>query len=332
VVDATGADLALAATSAIDSSVSATPAPAAADSTAGGNVGIGASVAVHVVTALTQASVGNNALVHAGDLTLESTSSHIVTTQATGGAAGGTAITPVVAVTITNLTTNAALGPNVSLTMTGNFAARAIDNGSPVTTHADGDAKGQNAAVGASVAVSYADHKVLASTASSFDALGHTVELRASGNSSTETSATASANGASDASSGAATPDLQVASQRSLGNGSASGNGATGSGTGSAPPASSSSGSMTAAAAVAVNIANTTSSADLPSGLTISSAGLTLWSSAATDAKANADGSATAARGPPTTIGAAVAINYANVTNSATVRREGAGGASARVL
>ena len=331
-VDATGTDLAFAATSAIDSSVSATPAPAAVDSTAGGNVGIGASVAVHVVTATTEAKIGHNAGVTADDVTLESTSTHTVTTQATGGAAGGTAITPVVAVTITTLTTSATLGTGVTLGITGNFAAHAIDNGSPVTTQADGDTNGENAAIGASVAVGYADHKVLATTASSFDALGHTVEFRASGNSATDTSATASANGSSDASSGAATPDMQVASQRTLGNGAASGNGATGSGSSPIPPASSSSGSMTAAAAVAVNIANTTSSADLPSGLTINSAGLTLWSSAATDAKANADGSATAARGPPATIGAAVAINYANVTNSATVAGTANGPATVKAL
>ena len=234
--------------------------------------------------------------------------------------------------TITTLTTSATVGASVALTITGNFAARAIDNGSPVVTKADGDAKGENAAIGASVAVGYADHRVLATTASSFDALGHTVEFKASGNSSTETSATASANGASDASSGAATPDMQVASQRTLGNGTASGNGATGSGSGSTPPASSSNGSVTAAAAVAVNVANTTSSASLPSGLTINSGGLTLWSSAATDAKANADGSATAARGPPATIGAAVAINFANVTNSATVAGTANGPATVKAL
>src|SRR5207244_5318463 len=74
-VDATGADLVVAATSALDSSVSATPAPAAVDSTAGGNVGIGASVAVHVVTANTEATVGHDAQVTANDLTLEATSS-----------------------------------------------------------------------------------------------------------------------------------------------------------------------------------------------------------------------------------------------------------------
>ena len=59
----------------------------------------------------------------------------------------------------------------------------------------------------------------------------------------------------------------------------------------------------------------------IPTGVTVGANALTIWSAAATDAKANADGTATAARAPPsgTNIGAAIAINLANVTNSATV-------------
>ena len=78
-IDATGTDLRFAATSALDSTVSATPAAAALDDTTAGNVGIGASVAVHVVTQTTDASVGDDATVAADDLTLEATSSHNVT-------------------------------------------------------------------------------------------------------------------------------------------------------------------------------------------------------------------------------------------------------------
>ena len=317
-IDAAGIDVRFAATSALDSTVSATPAAAAADDTTGGNVGIGASIAVHVVTQTTDASVGDGASVAADDLTLESTSSHNVDTSAVGGAAGGTAITPVVSVTISNVTTTATVGETVVLTLTGNFAARAVDLSSAVTTAADGDATGTNAAIGASVAVGLSEHVVTATTGSGFLTVG-TIEFRASGNSSTETNATASANGAGGAGS-SSTPDEQLDSQRTLGNTVATTNGATGSGTNSStPPASSSSGSITAAAAVSVNILRSTSSASLPSGVTVGSGGLTVWSSALSDAKANADGSATAARGPPATIGAAVAINRADVTNSATV-------------
>ena len=221
-------------------------------------------------------------------------------------------------VTISNVTTTATVGETVVFTLAGNFAARAVDLSSAVTTQADGDATGTNAAIGASVAIGLSEHVVTATTDSDILMVG-TVEFRASGNSSTETNATASANGAGGEGSGA-TPDAQLGSQRTFGNTVASNNSTTGSGSNSGtPPASSSSGSITAAAAVSVNILKSTSSASLPPGLRIDSGGLTIWSSALSDAKANADGSATAARGPPATIGAAVAINRADVTNSATV-------------
>src|SRR5439155_1197203 len=100
------------------------------------------------------------------------------------------------------------------------------------------------------------------------------------------------------------------------------------------PPANSSSGAISVAAAVSINIAKTSSSSSLPAGITVGSAGLSLWSSASTDATANADGTATTARGAPsgTSIGAPVAINYATVTNSATVAGTANGPATVRAL
>src|SRR6185295_14851357 len=114
----------------------------------------------------------------------------------------------------------------------------------------------------------------------------------------------------------------------------ASANGVSGAGSGapSTPPASSSDGSITAAAAISVNIAKSTTSADLPSGLIFGSSGFTVWSSAAADAKANADGSATAARAPPLTLGAAVSINYARMTNTATIAGTANGPATVKAL
>ena len=174
---------------------------------------------------------------------------------------------------------------------------------------------------------------MVATTASSFSTPGH-VEFGASGASSTLTEAKASANGAAAEGSGAPDVNHQVASQRSFGTGVRTANGGSGDSAPTTPPASSSSGAISVAAAVSINIAKTSSSSSLPADVSVSAGSLSFWSSASSDAKANADGSATTARGPPsgTSIGAAVAINYATVTNSATVAGTANGPATVRAL
>ncbi len=329
-VSAPNADLRFAASSSLDSTASS---GAAADATTGAKTGIGASVAVHIVDDHTRAVLEDGSNVTAHDLTLEATSNRSVATSAQGGAAGGTAVTPVVAITYSGFSTEASVGTGVTLDISGNLVARATDTSAPVTTSAEGDALGTNTSVGAALALGIADHSVTATTRSSFSTPG-SVEFGASGSSGTATEAKASANGA--AAEGSGTPDVnhQVASQRSFGSGVRAANGGGGDSAPATPPANSSSGAISVAAAVSVNIAKTSSSSSLPAGVSVSAGSLSFWSSASTDAKANADGSATTARGPPsgTTIGAAVAINYATVTNSATVAGTANGPATVRAL
>src|SRR5205814_9110717 len=139
---------------------------------------------------------------------------------------------------------------------------------------------------------------------------------------STATTAEASADGSKPRGApGTATPAAQNGSRRSFACSLASNNGATTPTLPATPPAQTSGGGISVAAAIAVNIASTTSSATLPAGISVGAGALTISSAASTDAKADADGTATAARAPPsgTNIGAAIAINLANVTNSATV-------------
>ena len=154
-VGATGTDLSFTATGGLDSTASATPALAPADDTPGAT-GIGASVAIHIVTQKATATVGDGATVSADDLSLDATNSHGVVTIARGGAEGGTAVSAVVAVTFSTLETTAAVGNTVALTLTGNFKAHATDLSGAVSTSASGDADGSGAAVGASVALNVA--------------------------------------------------------------------------------------------------------------------------------------------------------------------------------
>ena len=59
--------------------------------------------------------------------------------------------------------------------------------------------------------------------------------------------------------------------------------------------------------------------ATINAGVVVNAGGVSLATAANSDALTSADGSATIERGPPATIGAAIAITVANVTNSSTV-------------
>src|SRR5438128_5114730 len=84
--------------------------------------------------------------------------------------------------------------------------------------------------------------------------------------------------------------------------------------------ASSSDGSVSVAAAVSINIAFTRSEAWIQDGRAISAGGaVTIKSSANTDAAAGADGTAVASGSDGVGVGAAIAINYVELTNSSTV-------------
>src|SRR5262249_15820860 len=90
----------------------------------------------------------------------------------------------------------------------------------------------------------------------------------------------------------------------------------------SSPSASNSSGSVSVAAAVGINLANASSRAYIPTGITINAGtgALTLKTSANTDAKAKGDGSASVTGGSGVTVGVGVAVNLANVVNEAGVQ------------
>jgi hypothetical protein len=110
-----------------------------------------------------------------------------------------------------------------------------------------------------------------------------------------------------------------INSERGFGDDFAQDNGSAGGGDeGGDTTASTSDGGVSVAAAVSVNIAITKSRAWIVDGLTIVAGGmLSVKSSANTDSFASGDGSAVSVGDDGTAIGAAVAINYVEITNTA---------------
>ena len=310
--------VAITATSRANSDVSAMP----ADSTvSASSVGIGASVAVALVDDTTAASIFGT-LNGGGNVALAATTEHALDVHAKTGAAGGdVAVVPSVAIALSNITTLAFVTSGTALNIGGAFSASA-DQSASAKTAAEGDAQGADAAIGVTLALTIANHRSEATLARDLTATG-AVSLSADGSSDTAADATASASGAPGESSGGATGngvDQEVASQRSFADATSSSNG--GSGTGGADPtprASTSSGGVSVAAAVAVNLAKSWSRATLVGPITVNAGGrFTLATSANTDAFAGADGTAvTQSGGGGVSIGVAVAINKADIVNTA---------------
>ncbi|MBK8460096.1 MAG: hypothetical protein IPL43_07840 [Micropruina sp.] len=312
-----GASLSLTAGSNLITTVTAAPQPGANPST-DGNLGIGASVALTVIAPSTSAGLANGAgLIGADDLDLTASALGAHPTTATGGAAGGTAVAAVVAITISNATTIARIGTGALLSLGGTLQLTASQSVS-ITTSATGDAVGANAAIGAALALTVANHLVQAEVARSITA-GGLIDLSATGADSSTTSASASANGAPADGSGTPSPDAQAAGQRGFGDSAAAANGVGGSGTQQTPPAQGSGGPVAVAAAIAINLITTHALATIMPAVVVTAGGVTLATAANTDALTTADGTATIERGPPASIGVAVAITLADVTNSSTV-------------
>lgn len=310
--------------------------------TAGGKVGIGASVAVNVVANRSLAEIADGASVSgAGSVALEATGDHVVNTAATAGSAGGIAITPSAAVAVVNNSTTADFGGGPAITTqvvngsSGDITLVARQTASEATT-ASGSATGGTAAVGAAVAVAVVNDTVLATSRRDIDGAGN-VTLSASGASLGTVEATASAAGGKTSDDAGATDSsgkkkeddsvddklsgllkLGTDNQEAAGVGDSDQQAATSGDVSddSKPSASTSEGKVAVAAAVGVNIATHKTQAVLPDALSISAGkGLTLSSANNTDGQVTTNGTTvgTAAVG----IGAAVSINLVKSSNQA---------------
>ncbi|MFK4838069.1 hypothetical protein ACI3KY_20270, partial [Microbacterium sp. ZW T2_14] len=188
-VTAPGADLAFAATADNDTIARALP-----GTLAGATTGIGASIALNIANDRAIAEVGDGAtLTGVADLSLTAQSTSPATAEAQGGVASEAAISTVMAVNISNVTTLSRLGTGSPLTLTGTYTSTATQT-APVVTTATGNVSAEDgAAVSAVIALTFADHAVRAELARDLTAAA--VTLKATGMASSATTASASAAG-----------------------------------------------------------------------------------------------------------------------------------------
>src|SRR4029079_14795179 len=160
--------------------------------------GVGASVALNIGLTDAHALVGNATKVDgAHDVKLASDTENTLTTDATGGAKGGTAVTPVVAISISDNDVSSTLGTLTgATTLTGALDASATHKGGATTT-ATGDTKSGDTGVGISLALTVATDSAIATTARNIDA-GGAVSFRARSTSYAASRAKASVAGGED--------------------------------------------------------------------------------------------------------------------------------------
>src|SRR5262249_50504314 len=174
---------------------SAVPKDGGAD---GSKTGVGISVAFNYGENSTLALLGNNTeLDGAHNLTLSASSDQEMSSEAKSGAKGGTAVTPAVAISISDNETDATVGNDGlahPISIAGNFSATASLTSS-VQTSAQGDTQSDDTGVGISIAVTVANDNSLATTGRDLHADG-TMGFSASTTSSSESSAKASVAGA----------------------------------------------------------------------------------------------------------------------------------------
>jgi hypothetical protein len=316
-------DVTLKADSEVSNIAKAQPTDGGGDGT---KVGVGISVAVNYAQNTTSALIADgSSITGANNLSVDANSAQDMSTESKNGAKGSTAVTPVVAVSITANDTSATIGSGSLLTIGGNLEAKAALN-DQVSTSAEGDTQSDDTGVGISIAVGVVNDNALATTGRGLAATG-TVTLSASAISGSEVVAKASVKGGqADDSSGShadggsnQSVDNSTNKQTGFADGKAKekDSGAKGAEGASNDKGSTSDGGVSVAGAVSVAIENASAKAYVPDGGSISAGGmLSVTSAANVDGHAIADGSASTSSGG-TGVGVAVSVNVANLVNQA---------------
>ena len=300
------------------------------------SVGVGASFALNLNFNDTTAQINNGADISgsAASATVEAIGTHRTTTEAKNGAKGGTGIGAAVAVVISEADTKAYVGTSgTTLNTTGDIAVSS-QHTNILDTKVSSEAAGDDAAVGASVGVNYAGDTNNAQIARNMHSTGGAVSLTALLDFTSALDVHASAGGGDSGDS----DDADAEADQKTNNNSNTGGGkqmeSAGSNTDSANSESTTQsgvsgeggdggggGGVGVAAAIAINIARLTNTATVTDGADLTGTGaVTLSAQASIDSKAQADGmSVNLSDSAGTVISAAVALNFANVTNTATV-------------
>ena len=281
------------------------------------------------------AEVANDGVVSsAHDAKLSATSSHEATTQAKSGSKGDTAVTPTIAIAVVNDEAVAQLGTGGSLSITGALDAEATEKGKTETT-SEGDTTSGKTGVGVSLALTVANDNATATTRRDVSADGAVMfgaHVTASSSSEAKSSVAGDEGESGEGGSGSdAGVDNKASKELGFANTKAKEKDSTKKGTNgaSSPSAETSDNTggsggnkISVAGAIGINIASSSASATIPDAAHVHAGDkLTLSASNNTDSTAKADGSATVAgtQTSGTGVGAAVAINVANVTTEARI-------------
>ena len=296
----------------------------------GKSVGIGASVALNILTdGQTIAQVADGAGLTGGhDLDVYATSSRIVMSSVAAGSAGGTAVSPAVAVAYVNNTTTAALGTTTGapLSLSGDATIQAMHTG---TTEATGnaDAASSGVAVGATVGVNIANDNTSAATNRDITAAGFVmIASQSTINSSAVMKASSKGNAGNQSadmeSSSQTNNNLSNQGQSPVSLPSANSNASSASSDASSQSGSSSSG-VGVAAAIGVNWETSTNMASVGQGAHIAAMGGAATVSALNTTSATAQATGTSLnltqKESKVNVGAAVSLNVPTSTNSAIV-------------
>ena len=303
-------------------------AKANAKTTAGGEQeGAGASVAINVADSVALAAVEAGAQVDgAGSLKLDAQSNNSLLTEAKGGAEGGTAITPVAAISLAHHDTLAELRGEQSLALQ-DLSLNAKHEGQ-ADTLAEGAASGSSSGLG----MAFASAFVLDNTRAVMDralVLGGALDLSASGKQGTSTTAKSSVKGGKGADKAAeGDVDKEKAAQREAADEVAADKGARDSSdAGTAPKAAAPTGNgdaegsdnsaLSTAGVLAVNLASSRVDAGIAGGRLVSAAGaVTIKAQAEAHSAAIADGTVTLAGDAAADdqgVGVAIALNAGRV-------------------
>ncbi|HEX7525481.1 MAG TPA: hypothetical protein VF327_04190, partial [Gaiellaceae bacterium] len=306
-------------------------AQALADAEGGSSsVGIGASVAINVLTPNhTWAKVMDGAILTGGhDFTVKATQTQNVTTTVHAGSKGGDAISPAVAIAIVLSDTNASLGAAGStVSASGNVTVQAIYDGT-VTTSGDADAAGDSVAVGAIVGLNIVAIDTAGTATRSIATTGGFVTVASSSQIHASTVVKASAEGEQTSGSGGKSADQQSndqvknndATKNSLPGGSSTtlprANDSASSGNSqSSSQSGQSSGGVSVAAAVSINWVTMNNHATVAPNLFVSATGaVSVLAEQQADATAKATGVSLNLTADDN-IGAAVGFNYVNIVS-----------------
>lgn len=287
------------------------------------DVGLGASIAVNILGNGTYADVKNGtAIGGVRDMVVDAIAEHQSVAEAQSGATGGTAVTPVVAVTYIGNETEARIGTGPRTTLLGGLTVR-TDHRSTVQDEASGDAAGSTAALGASASIGVENDSSHAVLARGVD-VGRGILVTSRSATDNNTQAVGSAVGAA-----SEEPDQRegrvnrkIRELIEYGEGLIDQFGFIAQDA-DAPSAETEEGTVNAAAAIAVNLALSSNVATISTGQEVDAVGnVRVIATQAADAHAIADATAvgTDDRASREGVGVAVGINVASPMNHAQVK------------